>query len=134
MGNSQGREARGPQILDPNDPEVMRRVANGETVYVSRHPGSQSNLNIFTHRERDREGPQDEAALAARRETKAEREAKRIEKERITRERERERSMCEESVDGGYLVTQGVYTGVEDYNKSIVRTLMVGITFAMLCV
>jgi hypothetical protein len=33
--------------------------------------------------------------------------------------------MREESVDGGYLVTQGVYTGIEDYNKAIVRHLMV---------
>jgi hypothetical protein len=33
--------------------------------------------------------------------------------------------MKEEHVDGGYLVTQGVYVGIEDYNKSIVRQLMV---------
>lgn len=61
----------------------------------------------------------------ARRETKQEREARKVEKEREIRERERERSMREESVDGGYLVTQGVYTGIEDYNKAIVRQLMV---------
>jgi len=48
-----------------------------------------------------------------------------LEKERVLRERERERSMREESVDGGYLVTQGVYTGIEDYNKSVTRQLMV---------
>lgn len=33
--------------------------------------------------------------------------------------------MREENVDGGFLVTQGVYTGIEDYNKPIVRQLMV---------
>ena len=33
--------------------------------------------------------------------------------------------MREEHVDGGYLVTQGVYTGIEDYNKGVVRQLMV---------
>lgn len=39
--------------------------------------------------------------------------------------KERERSMREEGVDGGYLVTLGVYTGAEDFNKSIVRQLQV---------
>lgn len=63
--------------------------------------------------------------LGPRRETKAEREARKLEKERIAREKERERSMREEHVDGGYLVTQGVYTGTEDFNKAIVRQLMV---------
>ena len=48
-----------------------------------------------------------------------------VERERVNRERERERSMREESVDGGYLVTQGVYTGVEDFSKPVVRQLMV---------
>ncbi|KAH0536200.1 hypothetical protein FGG08_006908 [Glutinoglossum americanum] len=60
-----------------------------------------------------------------RRETKVEREARRAERERILREKERERSMKEESVDGGYLVTQGVYTGTEDFNKAVVRQLMI---------
>lgn len=40
--------------------------------------------------------------------------------------KECERSMKEEHVDGGYLVTQGVYTGPEDFNKAVVRQLMVG--------
>lgn len=67
----------------------------------------------------------DTTALENRRETKQEREARRLQREKANRERERERSMREENVDGGFLVTQGVYTGVEDYNKSIVRQLMV---------
>lgn len=33
--------------------------------------------------------------------------------------------MREEHVDGGFLVTQGVYTGLEDFNKPIVRQLMI---------
>lgn len=66
------------------------------------------------------------AALEHRRETKQEREARRLEKERAARVKERERSMKEEHVDGGYLVTQGVYVGTEDFNKAVVRQLMVG--------
>jgi hypothetical protein len=61
-----------------------------------------------------------------RRETKQEREARRLEKERVAREKERTRSMKEEHVDGGYLVTQGVYTGTEDFSKPVVRQFMVG--------
>lgn len=63
--------------------------------------------------------------MEARRETKQEREARRLEKERIARAKERERSMKEEHVDGGYLVTQGVYVGPEDFSKAMVRQLMV---------
>lgn len=69
----------------------------------------------------------DSAGLEVRRETKQEREARKLEKERVAREKERERSMRDESVDGGFLVTQGVYTGTEDYNKGIVRQLMVSL-------
>ena len=60
-----------------------------------------------------------------RRETKQEREARRLEKERVARIKERERSIREEHVDGGYLVTMGTYTGPEDFNKQIVRQLQV---------
>lgn len=68
----------------------------------------------------------DISSLEQRRETKQEREARKAEKERAARLKERERSMREEHVDGGYLVTQGVYVGVEDFNKNIVRQFMVG--------
>ncbi|KAK4966961.1 SNF1-interacting protein, partial [Elasticomyces elasticus] len=61
----------------------------------------------------------------SRRETKQEREARKLEKERVARQNERERSMREEGVDGGYVVTLGTYTGVEDYNKALVRQLMI---------
>jgi hypothetical protein len=60
-----------------------------------------------------------------RRETKQEREARKLEKERIARIKERERSMKEEHVDGGYLVTLGIYTAAEDFNKPVVRQLQV---------
>ncbi|KAI1329465.1 hypothetical protein F5Y16DRAFT_99441 [Xylariaceae sp. FL0255] len=60
-----------------------------------------------------------------RRETRQEREARKLEKERAARIKERERSMKEEHVDGGFLVTMGVYTGIEDFNKIIVRQLQI---------
>ncbi|KAI0509757.1 hypothetical protein F5B22DRAFT_637881 [Xylaria bambusicola] len=60
-----------------------------------------------------------------RRETKAEREARKLEKERAARIKERERSMKEEHVDGGYLVTMGIYTASEDYSKPAVRQLQI---------
>ncbi|KFY05301.1 hypothetical protein O988_00104 [Pseudogymnoascus sp. VKM F-3808] len=60
-----------------------------------------------------------------RKETKQEREARKLEKERVAREKERARSMKEEHVDGGYLVTQGVYTGTEDFSKPVVRQFMI---------
>lgn len=62
-----------------------------------------------------------------RRETKQEREARRLERERVARIAERERSMKEEHVDGGYLVTMGTYTSPEDFNKQIVRQLQVSV-------
>ncbi|KAJ5392323.1 hypothetical protein N7509_007813 [Penicillium cosmopolitanum] len=67
----------------------------------------------------------DVATLEHRRETKQEREARRLEKERVARVKERECSMRDEHVDGGYLVTQGVYVGTEDFNKAVVRQLMI---------
>ncbi|RMD43480.1 hypothetical protein DV735_g1630, partial [Chaetothyriales sp. CBS 134920] len=68
---------------------------------------------------------QDSTSLETRRENKQEREARKLERERQARLKERARSMREESVDGGYLVTQGVYVGPEDYNKAVVRQLMI---------
>ncbi|OAX85094.1 protein SIP5 [Emergomyces africanus] len=68
----------------------------------------------------DREG-----SVVERKETKQERDARRLARERAARVKERERSMREEHVDGGYLVTHGVYTGTEDFNKAVVRQLMI---------
>lgn len=75
-------------------------------------------------RERDRDRVQADAPFE-RRETKQEREARRLERERIARAKEREQSMKEEHVDGGFLVTMGVYTASEDFGKPIVRQLQV---------
>ncbi|KAI0377358.1 hypothetical protein F5Y04DRAFT_179492 [Hypomontagnella monticulosa] len=59
------------------------------------------------------------------RETKQEKEARRLERERVARVKERDRSMREEHVDGGYLVTMGVYTASEDFSKPVVRQLQI---------
>lgn len=140
MGNSAGKEQRpSPHSLrsthsrslsSPQIPESSSRSAVGSTdhashtVYSSRQgkgsrPDLSTLLGIGTSGDRNADG------MDGRRETKQEREARKLEKERANRERERERSMREESVDGGYLVTQGVYIGIEDYSKAVVRQLMV---------
>ena len=72
-----------------------------------------------------RDGENGNAAPERPRETKQEKEARRAEKERQARVKDRERSMRDEGVDGGYLVTLGTYTGPEDFNKGIVRQLQV---------
>jgi len=66
-----------------------------------------------------------EAQPEVRRETKQEREARRLERDRLAREKEREQSVRLENVDGGFLVTLGTYTGPEDFSKPVVRQLMV---------
>ncbi|KAK1711563.1 hypothetical protein CaCOL14_010314 [Colletotrichum acutatum] len=66
-----------------------------------------------------------EDAPYERRETRQEREARRLERDRVAREKERERSLKEEHIDGGYLVTLGTYTGPEDFSKSVVRQLQI---------
>ena len=142
MGNSATKEQRPPpphfsrhlsgdrpspsQGASPTSPSFPHSGSDrGQQIYSSRHGrSSRSELSALlgiNHHNNDR----DVSSLETRRETKAEREARRLERERITRERERERSMREENVDGGFLVTQGVYTGIEDYSKPMVRQLMV---------
>lgn len=141
MGNSQTKEARQPGSASsshlssqPNTPggAISRSERSPDHVSPERAPlpsytsngrrGSRPDLSfIGIGNNSDREV----SSSDARRETKQERDARRLEKERTARLKERERSMKEEHVDGGYLVTQGVYVGIEDYNKSIVRQLMV---------
>lgn len=133
MGNSQGKEARGSgeSARSRGTPEVRQDTLQEYTGPPPPPPSSRprrgsrpdlSFLGIGGNTD------QDVASLEARRESKHEREARKAEKERTARLKERERSMREEHVDGGYLVTQGVYVGVEDYNKTIVRQLMVSET------
>lgn len=133
MGNSQGKEAQPPprgharraSAQTPSSPtmagpSVASHERSGSAVYRSRTDrGSTSFLGIGGSTE-----PRD-PALEPRRETKAEREARKLEKERALRLQERERSLREEGVDGGFLVTLGVYTGPEDYSKPMVRQLQV---------
>lgn len=126
MGNSQTKESRSAvpsrhrnQQSSPGASEGSGRPYHGSRTARSSRPDL-SILGIGSSH--DREG----AAPEHRRETKQEREARRLEKERVARLKERERSMKEEHVDGGYLVTQGVYVGTEDYSKPVVRQLMVG--------
>ena len=122
---SGGRSSSSPQprpsSLGPFSPD------GSHAIYASRHGrGSRPELSALLGlgpSARDERTP--EVILEQRRENRAEREAKKQERERVARERERERSLQEESVDGGFLVTQGVYTGVEDFSRPVVRQLMV---------
>lgn len=108
------------------DRERERERERDRNVYSSRSGrGSRHDLS-FLHLGRDRDSDR-ERQPEPRRETRQEREARKIEKERIAREKERQRSVREEGVDGGYLVTLGTYTGPEDFNKTVVRQLMVSI-------
>ncbi|KAI2813202.1 hypothetical protein CBS115989_9672 [Aspergillus niger] len=122
MGNSQAKESR------PLASSSRRSHHHGP--YGDRHHGDGSRSNRGSRPDLSLLGiggssERDLASLEHRRETRQEREARRLEKERVARLKERERSMKEEHVDGGYLVTQGVYTGPEDFNKAVVRQLMI---------
>lgn len=130
MGNSQTKETRSsPSPSNRRSHQWGSAGSHGRSPYSDRHhEGSRSSrssrpdlsiIGISGISERD------VATLEHRRENKQEREARRLEKERMARIKERERSMKEEHVDGGYLVTQGVYVGTEDFNKAVVRQLMV---------
>lgn len=126
MGNSQTKESRSTapsgrrSQLSPGASDGSSRPYQGSRAARGSRPDL-SILGIGSSHDRE------VATLENRRETKQEREVRRLEKERVARLKERERSMKEEHVDGGYLVTQGVYVGTEDYNKVVVRQLMVGL-------
>lgn len=124
MGNSQTKEARAPPSPSRRHHRGSSPSDDGRSPY---HGGEGSRSGRASRPDLSflGIGDRDVASLEHRRETKQEREARRLEKERIARIKERERSMKEEHVDGGYLVTQGVYTGPEDFNKAIVRQFMV---------
>lgn len=109
MGNNNTKESR-PSAA--GDPRSRNRPARGDGAFLG--------ITSSSQRERARQNVPFE-----HRETKQEREARRLERERATRLKERERSLREEHVDGGYLVTLGTYTGTEDFSKPIVRQLQV---------
>lgn len=147
MGNTATKEARsasqsqqhpsgfatGDQSSVPTPPNPSSRYSErpglGEGSQSARRRGSsRHDLSIFGLGHALEPDPADPAQ---RRETRAEREARKLEKERAAREKERERSTKEEGVDGGYLVTLGTYTGTEDFSKPVVRQLMVDWKYAI---
>lgn len=119
MGNSQTKESRsttqGEYVEDPMSSRQRNRMSRADLGFL--------NLGA-TATQRDRQRQRDDAPFEHR-ETRAEREARRLERERATRAKVRERSLREEHVDGGYLVTLGTYTGTEDFSKPTVRQLQV---------
>ena len=140
MGNSHGKESQPEgsrharrhsqhQATSPTTagPAAAAPERSGNNPYggggARRERGSRPDLSFLGIR--TAENAERDPALEPRRETKAEREARKLEKDRILRAHERERSLKEEGVDGGYLVTLGVYTGPEDYSKPAVRQLQV---------
>ncbi|KAI8937137.1 SNF1-interacting protein [Plenodomus lindquistii] len=137
MGNSQGKEAqpaaRGHARRSSSGiaasptaagPAGSTTESSGSGIYSSRHGrGSRPDLSFLGIR--GPEAVERDPALEPRRETKAEREARKLEKERVIRAQEREKSLREEGVDGGFLVTLGVYTGPEDFSKPTVRQLQI---------
>lgn len=125
MRSADFRRASSPVITSPTSPSAPPPEDRSPTVYSSRTARrSRPDLSaMFGTRIEIHDN--DTSGLEGRRESKQERDARKLERERVNRERDRQRSMREEHVDGGYLVTQGVYTGMEDYHKGIVRQLMV---------
>jgi hypothetical protein len=143
MGNSSTKESRGPDLLSPHvnrQPEspggTSGPASPSERVFPSsdharsgRATSSRPDLSFLGL------GTSSNTSNAQeRRETKQEREARKLEKERVARIKERERSLKDEHIDGGYLVTMGVYTGTEDFNKAAVRQLMVCAAIVMLVI
>lgn len=141
MGNSNTKESRSENpgetgagrrssLVDPT--HLARQIARETGNRSSRNRTGRADITLFglggsSSRDRDRED-----APMQHRETRQEREARRLERERVARLKERERSMREEHVDGGYLVTLGTYTGTEDFNKAVVRQLQVRLALAKL--
>ena len=131
MGNSNAKESRGPESPSLRRPDSAGGVS-GPTSPIERHHAHVYTRTGGTTSSRPdlsflgiRSSAHTTSDVPERRETKQEREARKLEKERVARAKERERSIKEEHVDGGYLVTMGVYTGAEDFSKPIVRQLMV---------
>ncbi|KAI4762521.1 hypothetical protein E4T52_03972 [Aureobasidium sp. EXF-3400] len=129
MGNtsSSTRESRTPSSRSragtANNGSSTNGTVENSMYNVRSGRGSRQNLS-FLHLGSSSRGDQPRTE-EPRRETKQEREVRKRDKERLARENERERSMKEEGVDGGYLVTLGTYVGPEDFNKTVVRQLMI---------
>ncbi|KAF3007379.1 SNF1-interacting protein [Curvularia kusanoi] len=142
MGNSQGKESQPPSRgghVRRSSAQVAATSAGTSGPSGSSHERSGSGVGLYSARS-GRGSRHDlsflgiggsstntdrDPALEPRRETKAEREARKLEKERVLRAQERERSIKEEGVDGAFLVTLGTYTGPEDFSKPTVRQLQI---------
>ncbi|GAP93374.1 putative regulator protein Sip5 [Rosellinia necatrix] len=128
MGNSHTKEERaGPHHQGPGpEPGGGSLVGSGRHgEFPATRRSSRPDLGPLGIAIAGVPGSRQPDAPFERRETKQEREARKLEKERVARVKERERSMKEEHVDGGYLVTMGVYTASEDFNKPAVRQLQI---------
>jgi hypothetical protein len=126
MGNSQTKESRAPgSPAHRHGHRGGSPSGNGRSPYTEGSRSGRSSRPDLSFLGFGPAPERDVSHLEHRREIKQDREARRIERERVARLKERERSMKEEHVDGGYMVTQGVYVGTEDYNKTVVRQLMV---------
>lgn len=123
-GMSDGRDRRG----DYGD--ISGRTLVGELGSRPRNRMSRGDLGFLGLGGNSIRGRDQQDVPFQHRETRAERDARRLERERALRARERERSIQEEHVDGGYLVTLGTYTGTEDFSKPVVRQLQVIISLA----
>ncbi|RDL42063.1 Uncharacterized protein BP5553_02042 [Venustampulla echinocandica] len=128
MGNTSAKESRGPDSI------YSSSHRHADAGVGSSGPASPTDGNHSRHPHDSRGGRRGRPDLSSilgigssstdvteRRETKQEREARKLEKERLARIKERARSIKEEHVDGGYLVTMGVYTGHEDFSKPIIE-------------
>jgi hypothetical protein len=122
MGNASTKESRvGPdgQPIDSgarDNYDDSSRSRNRR----SRHDLSLLGISNTSSRHRNRDD-----GTFQHRETRQERDARRLEREREARAKERALSHAQEHVDGGYLVTVGTYTGTEDFDKALVRQLQV---------
>ncbi|KKA28974.1 hypothetical protein TD95_000908 [Thielaviopsis punctulata] len=126
MGNTNGKESRDSHgrrtsIMQSSSRNASQQGLSTQSMsgrYRSRHSSRHDAFSTLA-------GAQDENQPFKHKETRAEKEARRREKERVLREQERERSMQLERVDGGYLVTLGTYIGPEDFSKPVVRQLII---------
>ncbi|KAI0008384.1 hypothetical protein F4779DRAFT_454597 [Xylariaceae sp. FL0662B] len=129
MGNTHTKEARsGARLgLGPNfeaGGSSSGAVYNGEAHDRSRR-ASRAEFSGLGLPFGGSSGSRQQDVPFEHRETKQEKEARRLERERLARINERERSMKEEHVDGGFLVTTGIYNASEDFSKPIVRQLQI---------
>lgn len=141
MGNTHTKEARGNTRTGVHGPHMDTGGSSSGAGYHGELPdrtrrASRPELGGIGLPFAGSSGARQQDAPFEHRETKQEKEARRLERERVARAKERERSMKEEHVDGGYLVTMGTYTAPEDFSKPVVRQLQVyhtPITAGVLC-